>query len=65
MPIVRKLFVTDKNGVEVEIKTPDDLKKILAQMTPEEQQLWALRYRFAPIQNKTGNIDYTGTSRDL
>lgn len=65
MPIIRRLFVTDRNGVEVEIKTDADLRRLLAEMTPEERRIWALRYRFAPIQNNTGNPNYMGTSRDL
>jgi hypothetical protein len=62
--IVRTLFVTDKDGVEHQIKSPDDLNAILAQMTPEELELWKARYRFTPIQNKTGIPYYTGTSLD-
>lgn len=65
MPIIRKLFVTDRFGVEHEIKSQADLQKILDQMTPEERKIYADRYRFAPVLNKTGLIDYTGTARDL
>lgn len=61
----RKLFVTDKDGVEHQIKTPADLEAIFAQMTPQQQEDWKTRYRFAPIGNLTGNKDYTGTNRDL
>lgn len=63
--IRRKLFVTDRNGVEHEIKTPQDLQNILNMMTPDELALWQARYRFAPIINNTGNQNYTGTIRDL
>lgn len=61
----RKLFVTDKNGVEHEIVTQKDLLDILAQMTPEQRKDWEARYRFAPIENLTGNPNYTGTGWDL
>ena len=64
-PIIRKWFVTDKDGVEHEIKTKADLEVILAQMTPEQYAMFQLRYRFAPIQNLTGIKDYTGNIRDL
>lgn len=63
--IRRVLFVTDRNGVEHEIKTKADLDAIIATMTPEEYQLWKDRYRFTPIYNRTGILDYTGTGRDL
>ena len=65
MVIQRKLFVTDRDGVEHEIRTKADLQAILDQMTPEEYEEWKLRYRFAPIQNGTGIKDYTGTARNL
>lgn len=61
----RRLFVTDKNGVEHEIHSDADLKAILDQMTPEELETWKTRYRFTPITNLTGNPNYLGTSRDL
>ena len=61
----RKLFVTDKNGVEHEIRTQAELDAIIAQMTPQQYEDWKTRYRFAPVQNLTGNKDYTGTIRDL
>jgi hypothetical protein len=65
MVIQRKLFVTDKDGVEHEIKTKADLQAIFDEMTPQEYEDWKTRYRFAPIQNGTGIKDYVGTSRDL
>lgn len=65
MVIQRKLFVTDKDGVEHEIRTKADLDAIIAQMTPEEYENWKTQYRFAPILNRTGIKDYTGTGRDL
>ena len=60
----RRLFVTDKDGVEHEIVTERDLKRILDQMTPEQLEEWKTRYRFTPIQNLTGNPNYTGTGLD-
>lgn len=61
----RKLFVTDKDGVEHEIKTMADLQAIIGQMTPEQFEDWKARYRFAPVENLTKNINYTGSRRDL
>lgn len=61
----RKLFITDINGVEHEIKTKEDLDAIFAQMTPEQKSDWELRYRFSPILNRTGIKDYTGTNYDI
>ncbi len=61
----RKLFVTDKDGIEHEITTQAQLQAIIAQMTPEQFKEWQARYRFAPIQNLTGNINYTGTGLDI
>jgi hypothetical protein len=63
--IVRRYFVTDKDGIEREIRTSSDLQAILDQMTPEELETWKARYRFAPVQNNTGNPSYSGTWRDL
>jgi hypothetical protein len=63
--IVRRYFVTDRDGVEHEITTSADLQAILDQMTPEELETWKARYRFAPVQNNTKNSNYTGTGRDL
>lgn len=63
--IRRKLFITDKNGVEHEIKSSEDLQKILDEMTPAEVEVWKARYRFTPVTNKTGIKDYTGTANDL
>lgn len=63
--VTRKVFVTDKNGVEHEIHCPEELERIIAEMTPDEYERWKAQYRFAPIKNLTGNIDYTGTGRDL
>jgi len=61
----RKLTITDKNGVEHVIQTQQDLDAVFAQMTPAELEQWKANYRFAPIQNLTGNPDYTGTMLDL
>ena len=63
MPILRKLFISDKNGVYHEIRTQEDLQRILNQMTPEELERWKTQYRFTPIENRAGN--YTGTIGDL
>lgn len=67
MPIIRKWFITDRDGNEVEVTSKDVLQDILDQMTPEELQRWKDRYRFVPIES---NIDstipnYIGTIRDL
>ena len=61
----RRVFVTDKNGVEHEIRCKEDLEAIIAQMTPQELETFKTNYRFAPIQNLTGNMNYMGTERDL
>jgi hypothetical protein len=61
----RTLRVTDKDGVEHEIVVPEDLSRILAQMMPEELDRWKTNYRFTPVQNLTGNKNYTGTIYDL
>jgi hypothetical protein len=63
--VTRRLFVTDKDGNEVEIRSPKDLQDILDQMTPEQLETWKQRYRFAPVQNNTSNSNYVGTNRDL
>lgn len=65
MPITRTLVITDKYGIPRQIKTLQDLQQILNQMTPEELALFQARYRFTPIHNATGNINYTGTIKDL
>lgn len=62
---VRKMSITDKDGIVREINCQKDLEAILAQMTPEELEKWKANYRFDPIYNDTGIIDYTGTLRDL
>ena len=61
----RRLFVTDKDGIEREILTDADMQAILDQMTPQQLEEWKTRYRFAPIINLTGNPNYTGTFHDL
>ena len=61
----RRLSITDKNGVEHEIRTQADLKRILAQMSPEERSQWETNYRFAPVHNLTKNPYYCGTGGDL
>jgi hypothetical protein len=66
MPIVRKKFITDKNGIEHEITSKADLQRILDQMTPEEFERWKTQYRFSPINVDLGNwTDYSGLLRDL
>jgi len=61
----RKIFVTDKDGVEHEILSEADMQAIIAQMTPEQLEDFKARYRFSPIENLTKNQNYTGTNRDL
>lgn len=66
MPIVRKRFLTDRNGVEHEITCKEDIQRILDQMTPEELERWKTQYRFSPIGVDLGNwVDYSGLLRDL
>jgi len=65
MPIKRRLFITDKNGVEHEIFSQEQLQRILNEMTPQQRKQWEDNYRFCPITNRTGIPDYTGTSWDL
>jgi hypothetical protein len=66
-----KLSVTDVEGIERKIETRGQLLAILAlmtplaQMTPRQIEDRKNRYRFAPIRNLTGILDYTGTLRDL
>lgn len=60
----RRVFITDKNGVEHQITSDEDMKFIIAQMTPQEFEDWKTRYRFTPITNLTGNPNYTGTFHD-
>jgi len=65
MPIVRRRFITDRNGVEHEITSKEVLVAILAQMTPEEREKWEAEYRFSPIEvNLEDFHDYSGTLRD-
>lgn len=61
----RMLTVTDKDGNEVLIEHPEDLRRILAQMTPEQLERWKVNYRFQSIENNTGNSWYDGQIRDL
>ena len=66
MPIVRKWFITDKDGNPVEITSQTVLQSVLDQMSPEEFALWKDRYRFVPIENNVVTIpSYVGTLRDL
>lgn len=61
----RRVFTTDKDGVEHEITSEAQLQAILDQMTPEQRKDWETRYRFASVINLTGLINYTGTGMDL
>jgi hypothetical protein len=63
--IIRAWSITDKNGVEHQIRSSKDLADILAEMTPQELEDWKARLRFTPVENNTGIKDYTGTLRDL
>jgi hypothetical protein len=65
VPIVRKYYLTDKDGVEHEIKSQEDLLRILNQMTPEQRKVYNDKYRFTPISNATGSSDYSGLLRDM
>lgn len=60
----RHFFITDINGVEVEIKSQGDLLGVLAQMSPEQFEAWKLRYRFTPITKSNPN-SLSGSIRDL
>lgn len=62
---VRKLVITDKDGIEHQINDVHEFQKIWEQMTPEQQRTWQQNYRFTPVKNLTGFRDYTGTARDL
>lgn len=67
MPIIRHavVVVTEKDGSERIITDPEELKAWFDTLSKEDQQLYKDRYRFEPVRNKTGIIDYTGTLRDL
>lgn len=65
MGIVRRVFVDDGNGNSVEIKTQAQLRKLLANLSPEDRELWKDKYRFMPISNNTPFKPYCGTGRDL
>jgi hypothetical protein len=60
----RHFYLTDRDGVEHEIRSNEDLMAILSTMTAEELALWMTRYRFVPITNSTKNPNYTGGARD-
>jgi hypothetical protein len=61
----RHFFITDKDGVVVEIRSQTQLNEILAQMTPEQLEQWKANYRFTPITTPAGGIGHTGLSRDV
>lgn len=67
MPIVRQsvVMVTDKDGNTRVISTKAELKAWLETLSEEDRKLYRDRYRFEPVRNRTGIIDYTGTLRDL
>lgn len=63
--VQRRLYVTDRNGVEVEITSNLQLQQIISQMTPEELAEWKQRYRFTPVNDDTQGGWTTGGLRDL
>lgn len=68
MPIIRRWFVTDRDGVEVEITSKEVLQAIIDQMTPEEFERWKIQYRFVHVEFDEGFNrfqTYYGTLRDL
>jgi hypothetical protein len=67
MPIVRNsvVVVTEKDGTKRVITTATELQKWFDALSKEDAELYKARYRFEPVRNKTGIIDYTGTLRDL
>ena len=67
MPIIRNAvtIVTNKDGTQRVIASKEDLQKWLATLSEDEVKLYNDRYRFEPVRNQTGVIDYTGTLRDL
>jgi hypothetical protein len=65
MPIVRRVFYVGKDGQEHEIGSLAELRRMLAEMTPEELRKWNDSYRWTPVTNRTGNPLYTGTLKDL
>ena len=67
MPIVRQhtVIVTNPDGTKRVISDPDELQKWLDGLSAEDQKLYKDRYRFEPVRNRTGIINYTGTIRDL
>jgi hypothetical protein len=67
MPIIRTLSISvqDKDGNKYEIKTEKEFQEFIDKLTPEEYEKWKTSYRFTCIHNKTGNIWYSGTLRDL
>jgi len=58
-------MVTDKDGNTRVISTKAELKAWLETLSEEDRKLYRDRYRFEPVRNRTGIIDYTGTLRDL
>ena len=62
---IGKTIIVDRNGVSHVITDQLDLAEFLALLTPQERADWTINYRFAPILNNTGIIDYTGTVNDL
>ena len=67
MPIIRQhsVVVTNPDGTQRVITDPDELREWLESLPEDEKQLYKDRYRFEPVRNRTGIINYTGTIRDL
>jgi hypothetical protein len=63
--VVRYWYVSDKNGNWIKIDAQNKLDAIIAQMTPQEYEIWKNNYRFIPILNTTGNPWYSGTDEAL
>lgn len=64
--VIRRRFVTGRDGVETEIRSKEDLQEILAQMTDEELERFKAQYRFVAITSELRDwYSYTGTLRDL
>lgn len=62
--IVRLLTITMPDGTEVQVRTKEELERILSSMTPAQLEQWKNNYRFTPIRNNTKNPNYTGTVTD-
>lgn len=66
MPIIRRWYITDKDGKPVEITSNEILNDILSQMNQEEFKRWKDQYRFSPVHSDLGDFHiYYGTIRDI